>query len=151
MKVINQFNNGNVIVSVKKGDLKNFDFADATLLTESGLANDILHLGNLQLFETAGILKAPFLKDPFMKADHIYVNGRNGRFDYTVEFQDAVCAVVENIEENGELGKGGAAFRIKLSHDYRKGDILTYDPLRLRSRPKCRSLPCDHGYLFLNA
>lgn len=129
MKILNKFNNGNVIASVKKSELKGFDFADATLLTESGIANDTLHLGNLQLFETAGILKVPFLKDPFMNSDHIYVNGRNGRFDYTVEFKDSGCTVVENIEEAGQLGLGGAAFRIKLTHEYRKGDILTYDPI----------------------
>ena len=124
------FNDGQVIAVTNKESLsKKFSTVDNLFLKEEELMDDRTNLGMIRSFENRRIIKTPFMSEALLNHDNIYVNGMRGSFTYDIEMDFDKPVVVHNVEEGDYLGVDGSYFDIKLSHPYRQGDILTYDPI----------------------
>jgi len=128
-KLLAQFNNSQVIGITGGKQVKDMGHVDSSILGALDMAKTDNHLGLVQMFEMTGMVKLPFLRDILKSKDVIRVNGRQGKFTYDVDMGMEYPTVVQAID-NGEefLGIGQTPFRIHLSHPYRPGDVLTYDP-----------------------
>lgn len=129
MELIKQFNNGQVIGVANKGEIPDLSFSDAPLLRSLDFTDPVQSLGLLQLFETMGIVKVPFLRDAIKQADYLYVDGYNGSFKYEIPMDVEYPCVVDDVSEDDFNGIDGSVFPLKLTHAFKQGDILTYDPI----------------------
>lgn len=127
-KLLKQFNNGQVIGITTSKSIKDISAIDSRILSDTAEIKP-KSLGLLNFFEQAQITKVPFLRDVMSNNDYIYVNGREGGFTWDVLMDLEYPTVVENIEgDNTYLGIDNTTFKIKTSHPFRQGDILSYDP-----------------------
>jgi hypothetical protein len=130
MKLLQQFNNSQVIGVATQKQVKDISHADARWIRNMDFKENKKSLGLLNLFEQAQIVKVPFLRDVMKNSDYLYVNGMEGSFTYDIMMDAEYPTVVQNIEDGGEyLGLDGIPFQMKISHPFRQGDILTYDAM----------------------
>ncbi len=122
------FNNGMVVRVVPAKAIKDISHMDSKILHNLDMSENKKSLGVVNLFEQMGIAKVPFMKEIMQNNDYIYVNGMDGGFTYDVLMDAEYPVIVQNIEEgNPYLGKDNTPFKIKTSHPFTNGDILSYD------------------------
>lgn len=130
MKELFKSQNGHQVVGVANSeDVKNISEMDSKLLHNMDFSENTKSLGLLNLFENSQIVKVPFLRDIKQNSDYIYTNGKEQSVRWKIPMDLDYPTVVQNIEDEGQeqLGIDSIPFNIKLSHQFRQGDILTYD------------------------
>jgi hypothetical protein len=89
------------------------------------------HLGMINLFKTTHKVDIPFMKDLF--ADSSVLECGEGEvitYDLPVSRVEVQCyTAVDTSGEYDRPGIDGGIFRLILSQEFTKGDILTYDPM----------------------
>lgn len=88
------------------------------------------HLGLINLFQTTHNVQVPFMRDLFEKSSVLEVaEGQSITYDLPVSRKESSCYTAEDTANLQDFpGIDGAVFEIVLSHEFTKGDILTYDP-----------------------
>lgn len=122
-----EFNGKQIVAITDSKSIKDISHLDARYLRNLDPKLDTQHLGLLNLFEQARIIKVPFMREMMKNKDYIYVNGKEGSFKWDIPLDVEYPEIVENVEEGEFLGIDGLPFKLKTSHPYRPGDILTYD------------------------
>jgi hypothetical protein len=88
------------------------------------------HLGLINLFNTTHDVQVPFMKDLFEGAAVLECDeGETITYDLPVNRKESKCYTAEDMSTYTDYpGIDGNVFKIILSHEFTKGDILTYDP-----------------------
>jgi len=88
------------------------------------------HLGLINLFNTTHNVEVPFMRDLFSDAAVLEVEeGQTVTYDLPVNRKESKCYTAEDMSSYTDFpGIDGNVFKIVLSHEFTKGDILTYDP-----------------------
>lgn len=127
MGILKTFNNGQVIALATQKQIKDISHMDSKILHNLDFKENKKSLGLVNLFENMGIIKVPFMKEMMQNCDYLYVNGREGAFTYDLLMDAEYPTVIQNIENDEYLGIDGVPFKMKTSHPFRQGDILSYD------------------------
>lgn len=88
------------------------------------------HKGMLRLFNQKKLMTTPILNMTELSNSVIYVNGPEGKFDYTVPYEIDYPFSYGNVNDptNTNLGIDGQKFKLWLSENcFNPTDILTYD------------------------
>jgi len=121
-------NGKNVVGVATSKEMKDISELDSKMIHNMDFSDNTKSLGVLELFEKSLNVRVPFLRDVKKNSDMLYVNGREGRFRWKIPMDLDYPSVVEDVEKGNEfLGYDAIPFKIKLTHPYRQGDILTYD------------------------
>lgn len=128
-KILKEFNGHQVIGVSSSKEVKDISHIDSRLLHNLDYKSTTKSLGLLNLFENARIVKVPFLKNILENNDKLYTNGRSGSITWEVPLDMDYPIIVENVEDtsNEFLGIDGLPFKLKTSHPFKPGDVLTYD------------------------
>lgn len=133
---IKQTINGDQVIGFTSAkEMKTRGWLDASkvsayLMDDEGQAHR-KHLGMINLFKTTHKVDIPFMKDLF--ADSAVLECGEGEtitYDLPVSRVEVQCYTA--VDTSGELDKpgiDGGIFRLILSQEFTKGDILTYDPM----------------------
>lgn len=87
------------------------------------------HLGLINLFNTTHQMEVPFMKDLFKNSAVLEVEeGETITYDLPVNRTESKCYTAEDMSSYTDYpGIDGNVFKIVLSYEFAKGDILTYD------------------------
>jgi hypothetical protein len=126
--------NGDSVVGFTSAkEMKNLKWLDSAkvatyLMGEDGSHRK--HLGMINLFQTTHNVSVPFMRDLFSKAAVLELaEGQSLTYDLPVSRKESRCYTAEDTSNLQDYpGIDGAVFEIVLSHEFTKGDILTYDP-----------------------
>lgn len=128
--------NGDYVVGFTNvKELKSMGWMDSAkvstyLMGEDG-ASHRKHLGLIDLFATSHKKPMPFLRDLFKDSAVLEVEeGQSITYDLPVDRTEVKCYTAEDTSEEYDFpGIDGGVFKIVLSQEFTKGDILTYDPI----------------------
>jgi hypothetical protein len=133
---IKQTINGDQVIGFTSAkEMKTRGWLDASkvsayLMDDEGQAHR-KHLGMINLFKTTHKVDIPFMKDLF--ADSAVLECGEGEtitYDLPVTRVEVKCyTAVDTSGEHDKPGIDGGIFRLILSQEFTKGDILTYDPM----------------------
>lgn len=126
-KILKQIGGHQVIGIASSKEVKDISHIDSRLLHNMDYKLTRNNLGMLNLFENTQIVRVPFLKNIMQSNDYLYTNGRRGSLTWEVPLDMEYPTIVDNIEDGEYLGIDGLPFKLKTSHPFRPGDIITYD------------------------
>ena len=126
-------NSDSVIGFTSHKEMKTLGWMDSnkvhTYLTD-GKDSHKKHLGLINLFNTTHKVEVPFMRDLFKDAAVLEVEeGETITYDLPVNRKESRCYTAEDMSSYTDYpGIDGNIFKIVLSYEFTKGDILAYDP-----------------------
>lgn len=133
--IFESINGDQVIGFTSSKEMKTRGWLDASkvsayLMDDDGKAHT-KHLGMINLFKTTHKVDIPFMKDLFADSAVLECSeGESITYDMPVSRVEVMCYTA--VDTSGEFeypGIDGGIFRVILSQEFTKGDILTYDPM----------------------
>lgn len=133
--IFESINGDQVIGFTSSKEMKTRGWLDASkvsayLMDDDGKAHT-KHLGMINLFKTTHKVDIPFMKDLFADSAVLECGeGESITYDLPVSRVEVMCYTASDTSGEFEYpGIDGGIFRVILSQEFTKGDILTYDPM----------------------
>ena len=126
-------NSDTVIGFTSEKEMKTAGWMDSSKVSaylNNGKDSHRKHLGLINLFNTTHNEQVPFMKNLFESAAVLEVEeGESITYDLPVNRQEGKCYTAEDTSTYTDYpGIDGNIFKLALSHEFTKGDILSYDP-----------------------
>lgn len=126
-------NSDSVIGFTNTKSMKSAGFLDSAKVSAylmDGTESHRKHLGMIELFKTSHNVGVPFMRDLFKNSSVLEVaEGETITYDLPVNNKNPQCYTAMDTSDYTEYpGVDGNVFKLILSFEFQRGDVLTYDP-----------------------